>query len=272
MILCVGSWPSRNAGKATDDMIDFSDLGGMLMISRVISPRRTRSSCQPIACKCQPGSKAWPGASVANAFSTKALKFRRSSARNNRASEFIPGVPIRVRVHCGRRRGVQIRQVAAQDRDVLDCYRFPFCAGLGALSVALSQLQQQAQRAAVAAGRLAGGPQQDRFQPRYASRAPVFGNGHLLPDDLANDVGERFDARRPSAGITALAGSKSAMLRGPAISYAVVRVRPGRVASYRKIGLRQRGASGWIVIVVHSLLSDSNWPNSNTTRRSALRY
>ena len=44
MILRLGLWPSRNAGKATDDMIDFSDLGGRLMISRLLSPRRTRSS------------------------------------------------------------------------------------------------------------------------------------------------------------------------------------------------------------------------------------
>ena len=32
------------AGKATEAVIDFSDLGGILMISRLISPRRTRSS------------------------------------------------------------------------------------------------------------------------------------------------------------------------------------------------------------------------------------
>ena len=30
MILCVGSWPSRNAGKATEAMIDFKDRGGRL--------------------------------------------------------------------------------------------------------------------------------------------------------------------------------------------------------------------------------------------------
>jgi hypothetical protein len=44
MILRVGSWPRTKAGNATDAVIDLSERGGMLMISRLISPRRTRSS------------------------------------------------------------------------------------------------------------------------------------------------------------------------------------------------------------------------------------
>ena len=44
MILRVGLWPRTNAGNATDAVIDFSDRGGMLMISRLISPQRTRWS------------------------------------------------------------------------------------------------------------------------------------------------------------------------------------------------------------------------------------
>ena len=121
MIRCVGSWPSTNAGRQTDAMIDFKDRGGRLTIRRVISPRRTRSSCQPIAFRCQPESKAWPGASVANAFSTKALKSRRRSACSRRASaaEVMIGVLHCVQSSLGGGRLFEIRQVAAQDRDVL---------------------------------------------------------------------------------------------------------------------------------------------------------
>ena len=66
-----GSWPRRKAGKATEAMIDFSDLGGMLMISRLISPRRTRSSWYAMASTCQLLMKVWPGDSVMNTMSTK---------------------------------------------------------------------------------------------------------------------------------------------------------------------------------------------------------
>jgi hypothetical protein len=38
MILWIGSWPSRKAGKATEVMIDFKDRGGMLMIRRQLAP------------------------------------------------------------------------------------------------------------------------------------------------------------------------------------------------------------------------------------------
>ena len=40
----VGSSPRTNAGKATEAVIDLSDRGGMLMISRLILPRRMCSS------------------------------------------------------------------------------------------------------------------------------------------------------------------------------------------------------------------------------------
>src|SRR5258708_21932403 len=143
MILWVGSWPSKKAGKATEAMIDFKNRGGMLMIRRRISPRRTRSRCHPIACRCHAGTKAWPGARVENDFSTKALRFRRRRARKTRASESMLSLRIRARVYwlgCGAR---QIRKVAAEDCDVFGRYRFPLSAGLDALAVTLRQLSQQ---------------------------------------------------------------------------------------------------------------------------------
>src|ERR1019366_1123717 len=93
---------------------------------------------------------------------------------------------------------------------------------------------------------------------------PVFGDGHFLPDDLAHDVGKRLDARRTSSGIAALPGLKPAMLRGPAIADAVLRVRPGGLDIRRKVGLRRQGVPGLLLIVVHWLLHDSNRPHSNT--------
>ena len=140
MIRRVGSWPSKKAGKATEVMIDFNDRGGMLMIRRRISPRRTRSRCHPIACRCHAGTKAWPGARVENDFSTKALKFRRRRARKTRASKSMLSLRIPVRVYrlgCGAR---EIGKVAAKDCDVFGRYRFPLSAGLGALAVPLRQL------------------------------------------------------------------------------------------------------------------------------------
>ena len=41
-----GSWPMTNKGHATVAMIDFAERGSTLIINRVISPRRTRSSAQ----------------------------------------------------------------------------------------------------------------------------------------------------------------------------------------------------------------------------------
>jgi hypothetical protein len=44
MMRRVGSCPRTKAGNATEAVIDFSERGGMLMISRLISPQRSRSS------------------------------------------------------------------------------------------------------------------------------------------------------------------------------------------------------------------------------------
>jgi hypothetical protein len=127
------------------DKYGFSreDRGGILMIRRRISPPRTRSSCHPIACRCHAGTKARPGTSVENDFSTKAWKFRRRKARRTRASKSMLSVRIRFRAYrfgCGPR---EIREVAAKDFDVFGRYRLPLSAGLGALAVALRQLKQQ---------------------------------------------------------------------------------------------------------------------------------
>ena len=81
--------PKMNAGKATEAMIDFSDLGGILMISRLISPRRTRSSWYAIASRCQLLIKVWPGVRVIKTFSTKTLKSLRNRACSRRPSEVI---------------------------------------------------------------------------------------------------------------------------------------------------------------------------------------
>src|ERR1700733_9920016 len=157
MILWAGSWPSKKAGKATEVMIDFKDRGSMLMIRRRISPRRTRSSCHPIACRCHAGTKAWPGASVENDFSTKALKFQRKRACKARTSAFMLDVHICLRADCLGFGAREVREVAAKDCYVFGRYGFSISASLGALAVTLRQLKQQAKGGYVAARRLARG-------------------------------------------------------------------------------------------------------------------
>jgi GAF domain-containing protein len=53
--LRVGSWPRTKAGKATEAQIDLRLRGGTVMISRLISPRRTRVRANAMASRCQLG-------------------------------------------------------------------------------------------------------------------------------------------------------------------------------------------------------------------------
>jgi len=251
MILCVGSCPSKKAGKATEVMIDFKDRGGMLMIRRRISPRRTRSSCHPIARRCHAGMNACPGASVEKDFSTKASKFRRRRARKTRPSESTFDVRIRFKAERLGWDAREIRKVAAKDCKIFGRCRFPLNAGLGALAVTLRELQQQAERGRVAAGRLARGAQQDRFQPGNASRTTVFSYRNLLPNDFADNVRERLDPNGASTEIAALPWLKPAVLWRTAIADAIVCV--GRQSAFKVSLFILVGAIG------HGIVGIMNW-------------
>src|SRR5271154_1643277 len=74
------------AGKETEVAIDFSDRGGILMISRRISPRRTRSRRSEIASRNHSLTKVWPGDRVVKVICKKARKSSRNRAWRTRAS------------------------------------------------------------------------------------------------------------------------------------------------------------------------------------------
>jgi hypothetical protein len=116
----------------------------------------------------------------------------------------------------------EIWEVAAKDFDVFGRYRLPLSASLVALAVTLRQLKQQTKGSGVATRRFACSSQQDRLQPRYASRAAVFGHRNLLSDDLANNVGARLNPQRTSTRIAALPWLEPAVFRGAAIADAIV--------------------------------------------------
>jgi hypothetical protein len=122
---------------------------------------------------------------------------------------------VRIRFRANRlgRGASKIWEVAAKNCDVFGRYGLPLSARLGALAVALRQLEQQTKGSRVAARRLACRAQQDRLQPGGASRAAVFGYRNLLSDDLANNVGERFNTQGASTRIAALPGLKPASRR-----------------------------------------------------------
>lgn len=85
MISSVGSCPCMKAGKATDADIDFADLGGIVMMRRLIWPNLTCSSFQAIASMCQLGRYLVPGLSVPKHFAmnhfscVRSFSFRSSS-------------------------------------------------------------------------------------------------------------------------------------------------------------------------------------------------
>src|SRR6266498_4192426 len=134
-----GSSPRMKAGKATEAIIDFSDLGGILMISRLISPRRTRSSWYAIASRCQLLIKVWPGVRVIKTFSTKVLKSLRSRASRMRALDAIVMALI-----VGRRRGIRdqagwLSQILREDRLILIQHLAELERGLGRFGIAIDQ-------------------------------------------------------------------------------------------------------------------------------------
>ena len=56
------------------------------------------------------------------------------------------------------------------------------------------------------------------------------------------------------------------MPRGPAVSHAIIRVCRG-LNIRRNVGLWRQGVPGCVLIIVHRLLHDSNWPCLNTKQR-----
>ena len=72
MTFLVGSCPSRKAGRATEAQIDLRWRGGMLMISRVVSPLTTFSRACVTASVDQFREKVTPGTTVSNTFCMKA--------------------------------------------------------------------------------------------------------------------------------------------------------------------------------------------------------
>jgi hypothetical protein len=74
MIRRLGSWPSTQAGSATDVQIDFKWRGGIVTIKRLVSPLNTLDNSWQTASICQLGEKPQPGLTVPNTFWTKAAK------------------------------------------------------------------------------------------------------------------------------------------------------------------------------------------------------
>src|SRR5262249_44467038 len=75
MMRLVGSSPSRNAGSATEKMMDLRWRGGTVVISRLIFPLITSSAAYVMASICQFGRNRSPGDTVSKTFMTKAEKF-----------------------------------------------------------------------------------------------------------------------------------------------------------------------------------------------------
>src|SRR5258708_26963810 len=135
----VGSWPSTKAGNATEAAIDFNDRGGMLMIRRRISPRRTRSSRQAIASMCQPERYRWPGVRVLKTFSRKALKSVRNRACSNRPSSIIAAIRVLAFPVALRRGTGRLLQEAPQNLAVLGQHLFEMTPDLGGFAVSTPQ-------------------------------------------------------------------------------------------------------------------------------------
>src|SRR5580704_10736546 len=138
-----GAWPRAKAGKATEAAIDFSDRGGMLMMRRRISPRRTRSRCQAIASICQLPTYLCPGVKVVKTFSKKALKSFRSRACSKRASSTIAAFRVLALLSplCGS--DGRLLQEVHQNCTVLGQHLFEMRPGLGRFGVSVDEEEQE---------------------------------------------------------------------------------------------------------------------------------
>src|SRR5262245_42313822 len=75
MMRLVGSSPSRNAGSATEKMMDLRWQGGTIVISRLIFPSVTSSAAYVMASLLQFGRNTSPCDTVSKAFMTNVEKF-----------------------------------------------------------------------------------------------------------------------------------------------------------------------------------------------------
>src|SRR6516162_2194262 len=89
MICSVGTWPRRNATKATEAQQDFKYRGGTLMIRRVISFRLQASSAEVISSICQFGKNSIPGFSWQKTSCVNGYKSRRTIVCNSLCDGFI---------------------------------------------------------------------------------------------------------------------------------------------------------------------------------------